>query len=162
MLNVSGGKPGAEINNIRRPWGRYSGVTRMGNVPSVWCIGLTRDETPSPVAFFLDLLRPPTPRRGSCASSHRVPLLFSLPSNSTRRPLSQTALVSPPRDRHDRPVPKGQSGSAIVSQRGIPRLFDTPDHKSPNHAEYPTYIRRLVVLYRSVPSIPRNVEIFRG
>ena len=49
------------------------------------------------------------------------------------------------RNRHDRSVPQVPSGYALVSQTAISRLFDTPEHKSQFHADYTTYILRLVV-----------------
>ena len=50
--------------------------------------------------------------------------------------------------------------SCYSLQSAISRLSDTPEHKSQFHADYPTYILRLVVLYRSVPSIPRKTTFW--
>ena len=74
--------------------------------------------------------------------------------------LASSSSVPGPLRHHRDPIPHRGSQSSIRTcvslQTAISRLSDTPEHKSQFHADYPTYILRLVVLYRSVPSIPRK------
>ena len=119
-----------------RPWGRYSGVTSIWDSPEFRFIGLPCSSVASLFAHLASSVLdfPPLPLSGSLRH-HKGLIPHRLLCSSSIRKCNSL-------------------------QTAISRLLDTPEHKSQFHADYPTYILRLVVLYRSVPSIPRKTTFW--